>query len=125
MGNQNGRATQNTHGRTVNTDLAPCPSIPCLTSPNLCTQGCEGDDGGAEQHGEPLPTHGARLRGQDGGRACLQGGREAGQGDQSWRYRETSGEQLCKRVLAVVANDRQGESSPVPVPCPHRLVAEG
>ena len=50
------------------------PSVPKLYPPSShlsqvvpisshLSQGCEGDDVGAEQHGEPLPTHGARLRG--------------------------------------------------------------
>ena len=103
---QSGRTcdTEHTRPRPVNTDSAPCPSIPCLLHttrsvpklyPSHLSQGCGGDDRGGG-HGEPLPAHRPRLRGSDCGRARLKSCGEAGEGAKSWRSREAPWKQLCK-----------------------------
>ena len=96
------RHRTHTAAQPVNTDSAPCPSIPCLVHsvpklyPSHLSQGCGGDDGGGGGDGEPLPARRPRLRGSDGGGARLKGGGEAGEGAKSWRSRKTLGKQLCK-----------------------------
>ena len=49
----------------------------------------------------------------------------ASKNSSSCRFLDFADYVIFRRVLAVVANDRQGESSPLPVPRSHRLVAEG
>ena len=96
------RHRTHTAAQPVNTDSAPCPSIPCLVHslpksyPSHLSQGCGGDDGGGGGDGEPLPARRPRLRGSDGGGARLKGGGEAGEGAKSWRSRKAVGKQLCK-----------------------------